>query len=132
MFGLGLGNSKQKNLYLPESYTDFIFPIIVEEFGLIGTGILFFAYMLLLFSILTIARHATNLRNSIIAFGTFAYILIHLVINLAGVTGLFIMTGVPLPFMSYGGSFIINLFILLSLTQRVAIETKEARVKKKA
>jgi cell division protein FtsW len=132
LYGLGLGNSKQKNLYLPESYTDFIFPIIVEEFGLIGTGILFFAYMLLLFSILTIARHATNLRNSIIAFGTFAYILIHLVINLAGVTGLFLMTGVPLPFMSYGGSFIINLFILLSLTQRVAIETKEARVKKKA
>lgn len=130
LYGLGLGNSKQKNLYLPESYTDFIFPIIVEEFGLIGTGILLFAYLVLLFSILTIARHATNLRNSIIAFGTFAYVLIHLVINLMGVTGLFIMTGVPLPFMSYGGSFIINLFILLSLTQRVAIENKEARKKK--
>ena len=129
LYGLGLGNSKQKNLYLPESYTDFIFPIIVEEFGLIGTGILFFAYMLLLFSILTIARHASNLRNSIIAYGTFAYILVHLIINLAGVTGLFIMTGVPLPFMSYGGSFIINLFILIGLTQRVAIENKEARKK---
>lgn len=130
LYGLGLGNSKQKNLYLPESYTDFIFPIIVEEFGLIGAGILLFAYIVLLFSILTIARHATNLRNSIIAFGTFAYILIHLVVNLAGVTGLFIMTGVPLPFMSYGGSYVINLFILLSLTQRVAIENKEARKKK--
>ena len=130
LYGLGLGNSKQKNLYLPESYTDFIFPIIVEEFGLIGVGILFFGYLLLLFSILTIARNATNLRNSMIAFGTFIYILIHLVINLAGVTGLFIMTGVPLPFMSYGGSFVINLFVLLSLTQRVAIENKEARSKK--
>ena len=129
LYGLGLGNSKQKNLYLPESYTDFIFPIIVEEFGLIGTGILFFVYILLLFSILTIARHASNLRNSIIAYGTFSYILVHLIINLAGVTGLFIMAGVPLPFMSYGGSFIINLFVLIALTQRVAIENKEARKK---
>ena len=130
LYGLGLGNSKQKNLYLPEAYTDFIFPIIVEEFGLIGTGILFFVYMLLLFSILTIARHASNLRNSILAYGTFAYILIHLIINLLGVTGLFIMTGVPLPFMSYGGSFVINLIILLGITQRVAIENKSAKLKK--
>ena len=130
LYGLGLGNSKQKNLYLPEAYTDFIFPIIVEEFGLIGTGILFFVYMLLLFSILTIARHASNLRNSLLAYGTFAYILIHLMINLLGVTGLFIMTGVPLPFMSYGGSFVINLFILLAITQRVAIENKNAKLKK--
>ncbi len=130
LYGLGIGNSKQKNLYLPESYTDFIFPIIVEEFGLIGTAILFFGYILLLFSILTIARHASNLRNSILAYGTFSYILIHLVVNLLGVTGLFIMTGVPLPFMSYGGSFVLNLIILLALTQRVAIENKNAKLKK--
>ena len=130
LYGLGLGNSKQKNLYLPEAYTDFIFPIIVEEFGLIGTGVLFFGYMLLLFSILTIARHASNLRNSLLAYGTFAYILIHLMVNLLGVTGLFIMTGVPLPFMSYGGSFVMNLIILLALTQRVAIENKMAKLKK--
>lgn len=127
--GLGLGNSKQKNLYLPEAYTDFIYPIIVEEFGLIGIIILFIAYIILLFSILTIARNANNLRNSIIAFGTFCYILVHLIVNLLGVTGLFLMTGVPLPFMSYGGSYVINLFILLSLTQRVAIETKIAKKK---
>lgn len=124
LFGMGLGKSKQKNLYLPEAYTDFIFPIIVEEIGLVGGIAILILYMIVLYRILAIARNARNLRGSIIAFGTFSYILIHICINLGGALSLIPLTGVPLPFLSYGGSFMLNLLILLNLTQRVAIESK--------
>lgn len=127
LFGVGLGASTQKYLYLPAAHTDFIFAIIVEELGLIGGGCVLIAYIFLLFRILVIARNATNLRNSIIAFGTFAYILSHITINLGGLLAIIPLTGVPLPFLSYGGSFMINLMILVSLTQRVAIETKRKK-----
>ncbi len=127
LFGVGLGASTQKYLYLPAAHTDFIFAIITEELGLIGGGCVLIAYIFLLFRILVIARNATNLRNSIIAFGTFAYILSHITINLGGLLAIIPLTGVPLPFLSYGGSFMINLMILVSLTQRVAIETKRKK-----
>lgn len=127
LFGVGLGASTQKYLYLPAAHTDFIFAIITEELGLIGGGCVLIAYIFLLFRILVIARNATNLRNSIIAFGTFAYILSHITINLGGLLAIIPLTGVPLPFLSYGGSFMINLMILISLTQRVAIETKRKK-----
>ena len=127
LFGRGFGQSTQKFLYLPEAYTDFVFPIVVEEIGLLGaTGVLL-AYLLLLFQILVIARNATNLQDSIIAFGTFSYILVHILINLAGVLALIPMTGIPLPFLSYGGSFLLNLFVLLGLTLRVSANNKIAK-----
>ena len=128
IFGMGLGKSKQKNLYLPEAYTDFIFPIIVEEIGLVGGIGILLLYLFVLYRILAIARNARSLRGSIIAFGTFSYILIHILINLGGALSLIPLTGVPLPFLSYGGSFILNLMILLALTQRVAIESKYKKV----
>ena len=89
-------------------------------------------YLVLLMQILTIAVNAVNLRDSIIAFGTFCYILAHIVVNLGGILALMPLTGVPLPFLSYGGSFLINLLVLLGLTQRVHINTKLAKAKKKA
>ena len=132
ILGLGLGKSTQKYLYLPEAHTDFIFPIIVEELGLVGGALVFILYLILLFRILVIARNATTLRGSIIAFGTFGYIMTHIIVNLGGLLALIPLTGVPLPFLSYGGSFLLNLMILIALTQRVAIETKETnkRLKK--
>ena len=124
IFGVGLGNSTQKYLYLPESHTDFIFPIIVEELGLIGGVAVFGMYLFILFRVLIIARNTKDLRGSIIAFGTFAFILVHITVNMGGLLALIPLTGVPLPFLSYGGSNLITLFILLSLTQRVCIESK--------
>lgn len=127
LFGVGLGNSTQKFLYLPESHTDFIFPIIVEELGLIGGFAVFVAYIFILYRILIIARNTTSLRGSIIAFGTFSYILVHIIVNMGGLLALIPLTGVPLPFLSYGGSNLISLFILLGLTQRVCIENKSTK-----
>lgn len=121
--GQGLGASTQKFLYLPESYTDFIYPIIVEELGLIAGILILIGYMIMLFRVIKVARRASNLRNSLICYGVFAYLVTHIMINLGGVMGLIPLTGVPLPFLSYGGSYVICLMIGMGLVQRVAIES---------
>lgn len=126
LLGVGLGNSTQKYLYLPESHTDFIFAIIVEELGMVTGAIVVLAYALLLSRIFIIAKRSHNLRNSIIAYGTFWYIGLHVVVNLCGVLGLVPLTGVPLPLLSYGGSHTINIIVMLFLTLRVSVENKTA------
>ena len=127
--GQGLGNSTQKYLYLPESYTDFIFAIIVEEWGLIVGIVILIIYMIMLFRIIRIARRANNLRNSLIAYGIFAYIFIHIMINLLGITGMMPLTGVPLPFLSYGGSYAICMMVAMGLIQRVSVESYKKEIK---
>ena len=126
--GQGLGESTQKFLYLPESYTDFIYPIIVEEWGLVVGIIILIGYMFMLLRIIKVSRRATTLRNSLICYGVFAYILTHIMVNLGGVMGLIPLTGVPLPFLSYGGSYVICLMISMGLVQRVAIENNKSKV----
>ena len=130
--GKGIGQSTQKYLYLPESHTDFIFPIIVEEWGLIVGIIIIGLYCFMLIRILNIAKHANNLGNSIIAYGIFAYLLFHISINLIGVMGIGPLTGVPLPFLSYGGSYTLTLLFAMGLVQRVHYETyKNSTIKKR-
>ena len=129
--GVGLGNSTQKYLYLPEAHTDFIFAIICEELGLIFGIVIVAGYFIMLFIILNIAKEADNLRNSILAYGVFAYLLAHILINLLGVLGLVPLTGVPLPFLSYGGSYCLNVIISLFIVQRINIENKQAKQRKK-
>ena len=129
--GQGLGMSTQKYLYLPESYTDFIFPIIVEEWGLIVGIIILLLYMFIIYRIYVIARKAKDLTGSLIAYGVCMYFFLHISINLMGVMGLGPLTGVPLPFLSYGGSYTISLMIALALVQRVAIESNKTNKKKK-
>ena len=124
LFGKGLGNSTQKYLYLPEAHTDFIFPIIVEEIGVVGSSVILIMYVLLLFRLLKISKEASTIRGSIIAYGTFCYIIIHLAINLLGILALIPLTGVPVPFLSYGGSFLMNVLFLMFVNERIAIETK--------
>lgn len=129
LFGVGLGNSTQKYLYLPEAYTDFIFPIVIEELGALVGILIIIGYLIILYRLLKIARNAVNMRGSIIAYGTFAYILLHLLVNFMGILALIPLTGVPVPFLSYGGSFYINLMFLLFTCERVAIETKNNKTK---
>ena len=122
--GVGLGNSTQKYLYLPEAHTDFIMAIILEELGLIVGIVIMIIYTIILTSIIRIAYRSHNLMGSVIAYGTAVYIFLHIVVNLTGLLGLLPLTGVPLPFLSYGGSYALNLAILLALVQRVEIENK--------
>ncbi len=128
--GIGLGNSTQKYLYLPEPYTDFIYAVIIEELGLIVGIIIILAYIYLLYRILKIGRESYTNRGALICYGVAVYIFLHIAVNLMGLFGLMPMTGVPLPFMSYGGSFTLCLMVALTLVQRVNIETK-LRDKKK-
>ncbi len=131
LLGRGLGNSTQKYLYLPEAHTDFVFPILVEELGAIVGILVLFGYLFILYRILKIGKEARgNIRNMLLCYGTFLLILLHLLVNLMGVLALIPLTGVPLPFLSYGGSFTINLILLLFVVQNVAIENKNLKIKR--
>ena len=129
IFGKGLGNSTQKYLYLPEAHTDFIFPIMVEELGLL-VGILFIlGYMFILYRIIKIAKASYNLRNSIICYGIAIYIFLHIVINFCGILALIPLTGVPVPFLSYGGSFTVNIILCMFVVENICVENKIAKRK---
>jgi len=131
--GVGLGDSTQKYLYLPEAHTDFIFAIIMEEIGFVGSLAIFILYFLLIGRIIKIAKQSYNTRGFLICMGVAIYIMLHIVVNLGGIFGLMPMTGVPLPFMSYGGSFAMCLVLSLCFVQRVNVENKlffEKKLKK--
>lgn len=121
--GKGLGNSTQKYLYLPESHTDFIYAILVEELGLLGVIALMVLYILVLARIISIGKNSYKNSHAMICYGVAFYIFIHIVVNLGGVLGLIPLTGVTLPFISYGGSFTVSLIVGLIMVQRVKYET---------
>ena len=85
----------------------------------------------MLFVILKIAKETDNLRSSILAYGIFCYFLVHILINLLGVLGLIPLTGVPLPFLSYGGSYNLCVVVSLFILQRIHYENREAKMRKK-
>lgn len=124
LLGKGLGNSTQKYLYLPEAYTDFIFAIVVEELGLVGAITVLILLFIVLWRIFIIAKFSNDDSSKLICYGIFWYLLLHIIINLGGVMGLIPLTGVPLPFLSYGGSFTMCLVVALTIVQRIAVESK--------
>ena len=129
LFGLGIGKSKQKYSYIPEPHTDSIFAIIGEEYGAIKCSFIFIAYVFVLFRILKIATSATTIRGRYMCLGIATYIFLHIFINLGGLFGIIPLTGVPLPFLSYGGTYAISLMCALAVVQRVHIETKLEKFK---
>lgn len=130
LISISPGNSQQKYLYLPEAFTDFIFPIIVEEFGLITGIVIILVLMIIIYRILVLARKSVSVQNAMICYGIALYIFLHTIINLVGVLGLLPLTGVPLPFLSYGGSFALTLALALSIVQRISIENYNYMQKK--
>ena len=129
LFGLGIGKSKQKYSYIPEPHTDMIFAIIAEEQGLIRSSIVLLSYTVILYRILNLSSKSNTLRGKYICLGVATYIFAHIAINLGGLLGVLPLTGVPLPFLSYGGSFTLSLIISLGLVQRVHIEYKRQKIK---
>ena len=121
LFGLGLGKSIQKNLYLPEPQNDFILAIIGEELGYIGVIILLLVYMLLIWRGLHIAINATDQFGMLLATGITAMIGIQVILNIAVVTSSMPPTGIILPFVSYGGNalmiFMGSIGILLNISR---------------
>ena len=104
LFGVGLGRSQQKLFYLPESHTDFIFSIIGEELGFLGTGSIVLLFMVFLFAGMVIVFRAKNLFSQLFALGLVTLIGLEAVINLGVSTGALPTKGLSLPFISYGGS----------------------------
>ena len=125
LFGLGIGKSKQKYSYIPEPHTDSVFAIITEECGLIWDLVLFSLLIFVLKRILDLSSKANTVRGKYICLGVATYIFMHIFINLGGLFGLIPLTGVPLPFLSYGGSFTLSLIMSLAIIQRISIETNK-------
>lgn len=120
--GVGLGNSLQKYAYLPENTTDSIFAIIAEEIGFIGALALIFVFFLFIWRGIFIALHAKDPFGKLLAGGIVAFLGMQIVINLAAQTALLPLTGVPLPFISYGGSSLVvdlcSVGILLNIARQ--------------
>ncbi|KMY53537.1 MULTISPECIES: stage V sporulation protein E [Bacillaceae] len=104
LFGLGIGGSRQKYYYLPEPQTDFIFAILAEELGFIGGIFILLLFSLLFWRGIRIALNAPDLFGSFLAAGIISMLAIQVIINIGVVTGLMPVTGITLPFLSYGGS----------------------------
>ena len=110
LFGAGLGQSKQKYLYLPEPQNDFIFSVLAEEFGFIGCIFVIILFGIFIWRGILIAMKAPDMFGSLVAVGITAMIGLQVIINIAVVTSSMPATGMPLPFFSYGGT---ALFIIL-------------------
>lgn len=121
LFGFGLGNSRQKHFYLPEPQTDFIFSIICEELGFFGVLLVVFLFMIIVTTGFKIASKCEDLFGKFLAFGITFWIAFQTILNLMVVVGLIPVTGVTLPFLSYGGSSLlitmISVGILLNISR---------------
>jgi cell division protein FtsW len=118
--GVGPGESVQKIFYLPEAPTDFIFAVIAEELGVMGVCALLFLYGLIAYAGLRAAKAARSLYSALIAVGTTALIVSQAILNVFAVLGLAPLTGVPLPFVSYGSSSLIVMLAAMGLLLNVA------------
>lgn len=112
-FGLGLGQSRQKYLYLPEAQNDFVFSIICEELGFIGAALMILLFVILLWKGIKIASNAPDRFSKLMVTGIIGLIAVQVIINIAVVTSSMPATGMPLPFFSYGGTSLV--FILAEM-----------------
>jgi len=113
IFGVGLGNSRQNNLFLPEAYGDFIFGILGEQFGILGTLLVILIYIILVVSGFKVAKLTRDKFGQMLAFGISLHIGVFALANIMVNLGLLPTTGLPLPFISYGGTSII--FYVMSI-----------------
>lgn len=121
LIGAGLGNSVQKLFYLPYAYNDFIFAVIAEELGFIGTTLFILFYVFFLWRALIVSLRCPDIYGTLVGVGLVSLIAIQALINMGGVSGAIPITGVTLPFISYGGSSLLTLLtgmgILLSISR---------------
>jgi cell division protein FtsW len=121
-FGLGFGESRQKLNWLPDSHTDFIFSILGEEAGLVGTMLISLLFLLLVLRTLRVSQSSGDRFGEMLVLGIGCSIFVYAILNMFVATGLFPVTGLPLPFLSYGGSaLVVNAFslgIVLNVSKR--------------
>ena len=120
LFGMGLFNSIQKHFYLPEPQTDFIFSIICEEFGILGIFIVSILFCFIIYRIIKIALSCNELFPKFLSFGIAFQLSFQIILNLGVVTALFPVTGVTLPFLSYGGSSLLITMISIGIVLNIS------------
>ena len=113
--GVGLGMGRQQMYFLPEAHTDFIFPVIGEELGLIATLFILIAFFILFFSVGVKLRQVSRLHEYLLAMGSLLFVVLQAIINMGVVTGCLPTKGMSLPFISYGGSNLVVTFIFVGL-----------------
>lgn len=126
-WGVGLGASREKWGSLPEAHTDFIFPVIGEELGLVGTVTVLALFGVLAFAIFRLSRNTQDPFVRLAAAGVGSWIVVQAVVNIGGVLGLLPITGVPLPLVSYGGSSLVPTLVALGMLMAFARAEPDAR-----
>jgi rod shape determining protein RodA len=122
-FGKGFTQGSQKRSgFLPEQHTDFIFPVIGEELGFIGVVVALALFAWLMMRCIRIAARSTNPFASLTAFGLVSMLFVHVLVNVGMTIGVMPITGIPLPFFSYGGSFMLSCWIAIGLLVRLSLE----------
>lgn len=121
ILGVGIGHSQQSNLFLPEAYGDFIFAIVGEELGFIGSVAVLVSYLVLFIAGILIAKKARDKFGQLLAFGITFSIFLYALINVGVATGTFPTTGLPLPFISYGGTSLTFLCISVGILINIAL-----------
>lgn len=128
-WGVGLGNSRQKYLYIPEPQNDFIFPVICEELGFIGASIIIVLFALLVIRGYVIAMHCPDKFGSLLAAGCVTHVGLQVLLNIAVVTGTIPNTGISLPLFSYGGTALLmtlgEMGVVLSVSKNSALKKPE-------
>lgn len=127
LLGKGLFEGTQKRLqFLPAQHTDFILGVLGEELGFLGIVLVLTLFAALLFVLLRVARRATDTYGSLVVLGFAGMIFTHIVVNAGMTVGLMPITGIPLPFFSYGGSFLVVCMLGIGMTLRVAWESRQS------
>lgn len=123
LLGVGLGKGRQKFLYLPEQYNDFIFSVVCEELGLIGACVIMFIFALLILRGFWIALHARDRFGALLVVGVMTHLALQTFLNIAVVSGFVPTTGISLPFFSYGGTALclqlLEMGIVLSVSRQI-------------
>jgi cell division protein FtsW len=125
MFGVGLGQSRQKLGFIPESHNDIIFAVICEELGAFGAAIIVLLYMIMIWRCIRIAMNATSMYGTLISTGMAVMVGAQVFINISVVTNTIPNTGIPLPFISYGGTSMLTLMIGMAIVLNISRHYKE-------
>ncbi|HEV2735138.1 MAG TPA: FtsW/RodA/SpoVE family cell cycle protein, partial [Longimicrobiaceae bacterium] len=123
--GKGFTEGTQKRLaFLPEQHTDLIFSVVGEEWGFVGVAAVLVAFGLIFWRLVRIAERSSDPFASLVPFGLFGSWFAHVLVNVGMVVGIMPITGIPLPFISYGGSFLLVNVLAMAIVQRVAAEAR--------
>ncbi|MCQ2969117.1 MAG: putative lipid II flippase FtsW [Clostridium sp.] len=131
-WGVGLGQSKQKALYIPEPYNDFIFSIVIEEIGFLGGMLIIGLFVVLIVAGISVAVNAKDMYGRLLATGIISVVAVQLIINVAVVTGSMPVTGIPMPFISYGGTSMVFIMAAMGIVLNIAKVSKAAEKKELA